>query len=298
MVPENTTRSMATTARRLQHLLGSSYYVVYRPDHPHLLRSPTLLVAGEGKLTVVIRVTRSTTRTQLHSLIASSRLALPTTARMLAVLETGTERIATSIAMDVDEVLLNSSTLEADVAKFCKGDVKSVANAESLIHIKWRHYVIFSTALQMTILRSARKKQVVDPDAVFDSLFARSPTEYGASLAASWRQRRTLTLGYSKVFSVRGKPDRPFSADFRSIWSAQLDNNYVLDNGVPFPRSRDGLDIVLVADIPHDRFDRNKPTRVAAFAGCIVAEATTTEDVVELSDRSSEVLRERLRGRP
>ena len=61
----------------LARQLRGSVQIAHQPDHPYLLMAPNVLIGGDGKLTGIFFLRRSTSASELAARISAARLALP-----------------------------------------------------------------------------------------------------------------------------------------------------------------------------------------------------------------------------
>ena len=78
-------------AKSLQRGIEGNYLVVPRPDHPMLIAGPDILIGGEGNLTAVFFVSKSTRVAILRARVIAARLALPVSSSMVAFAESYNE---------------------------------------------------------------------------------------------------------------------------------------------------------------------------------------------------------------
>ena len=99
-------------ASQLQKILGDKIIIVPRPDHPVLLSSPDILVGGNGKLTAIFCISRSTKSSFLKAKLVSARLAFPVTARMIAIFEKNVTPSMKELVSNFDEIQMYNSSCE------------------------------------------------------------------------------------------------------------------------------------------------------------------------------------------
>src|ERR1043166_6458187 len=74
----------AVLARTLVTGALANAFIATRPDHPHLLLGPDLLIGADGRL-VAIFLANETSQGSIRGRLIASRLALPSNTRMVLI---------------------------------------------------------------------------------------------------------------------------------------------------------------------------------------------------------------------
>jgi hypothetical protein len=283
----------------LRRSLSDAFHIAILPDHPQLLSAPSLLVGGQGRLTAIFLVGRSSGRNLLYARLASARLALPTNTRMVALLDDGADRRVSRLLSNFD-LAVSVQEPSRSLANYCAGTAATIARPADLARAKRSHQIRYSTALQITYLRRRHELTPQQPFRVIDALQEREgavSAEVLASLRSEDRLQEAHIRG-TRVFGIQKDTRHSFRSSLLPIWTSGLRMRFALDAGVPYDSNADVLDVLLIDDWPIGRFDPDKPIRASAFSGTIVAIASGVEEIEGLIDRAHQILRKRLSERP
>jgi hypothetical protein len=227
----------------------------------------------------------------------SSRLAFPASTRLVALIDAGADRRLESSIRNFDLIASTENSMR-ELGRYCASDAKTKANQSDLVQVQRSHHIRYSTALQITRLRRRHELLRQRPAEVIDALHGRGIT---ASLAVRSVQLEALyeepnAVG-ARVFALERRTNVSERADLLKIWILGQLSRFTLDAGVPYLGAADILDLLLVEDWPSSRFDPEKLVRAAAFGGIITAIASPVDQIIELIDRTREIMRKRLRER-
>lgn len=274
--------SLTTTVTTLQRELGGGFHVVGRPDHPMLLSGPDILVGGEGKLTAVLWVGKNEPANGLSARITAARLALPSEARLLAVVAENAE-VPDWVMGNFDEVS-DPRTPWRTILRYATGAAHLRGDRGALKENKRRHSEKFAFALLLATLRRKHALEAVAPDVVVRELSQISLPVPSYSQSALRLRRPTAQVRGSVVASL--SPLGRTVQQLRTLCDAGFTYTYQLDTGIPYEKPDTNLNVLLVEDWPVMRYDPVKPLRSAAFGCWIMAKSTGAEDITHLIERS------------
>jgi hypothetical protein len=256
-----------------------------------------LLIGGEGRLTAVFLLGRSSDHALLYARLVSSRLALPAYTRLVALVDEGAERRLEGSIRSFDLIASAGDSLR-ELGRYCAGDAKTKANHSDLVQMQRLHHIRYSTALQITRLRRRHELPRQRPAEVIDALRGRgitaSLTVRSAHFEALYKEPNAAD---ERVFALERRTNRSERVDLLKIWTIGQLSRFTLDAGVPYLGAADILDLLLVEDWPSSRFDPEKLVRAAAFGGLITAIASPVDQITELIDRTRWIMRKRIRER-
>jgi hypothetical protein len=294
-------------ARSLSRELGAGFVVAPYPDHPELFSGPDILVGGGGRITAIFRLGRFTQKKWLYARVVAARLALPPWSVLVANVERGAEPEPVVIDSGFDFVLGDREL--ADLTGICKNGRRSDFSLSDLRTVQQRHALMYSTILQVALLRQRRKLEPTTVPLVmaalgdsegqaFDSYegaVEREPRREKKEPSNRFRSSGRLLRAIVHGTAVTGLVSRrqPTMRQVRTVWSEALASDFVFDSGVPYSRTANPR-VVLVDSFPRSNRDPGKPTRSLAFGGLLLAVATTATDIVRLVDRVQEVTARRL----
>lgn len=266
---------------RLRRELDGSFHVVARPDHPMLLSGPDLLIGGEGRLTAALLLDGKESEKSLLARITATRLAMPSTTRLLALLTEDTE--------PPPQILdhFDSSASERDwqeIQFYATSDARPKVDQAALSESKRKHTEKYAFAMLLTTLRRKHELTTVEPETVIRELANTGRSDpVGSTKMPQLRWPSTRVQGaYVASLSSRHKPVQ----QLRTLCSTGLVDSYALDTGIPYQKSDSNLNVLLIEQWPTVRNDPEKPVRSAAFGGWIMAKSSSALDIFYLIERS------------
>jgi len=281
-------------AANLAKSLPNGYLLAPRPDHPYLLQAPSLLIGGEGKITAIFILGKTASEATLSARLTASRLALPPTARVVALLTANTPEPKLQVQRNFDEIfrLRNGSQ---SLAHFVQSNAEPRAKLKDLLAAKRLHSVRWSAATQVTTLR--RKHQ--NPSVSAHGLVEELGLQQNEASPQSATTRRRASAVFLHGSQVRALPSgRALIPSLRDAWERGLRSTYTLDDGVPYSDEHTPPSLLLVDSWPDVPSDPEKPFRVAAFSGWVMASPESLQDIHQLVERTQDFLRRKLYERP
>lgn len=237
-------------AQRMRQSLGSDYLVVSAPDHPLLLRSPDLIVGGQGHLLAIICATAREARQPdlARARLTLARAALPPETSFAFVATPYSDTVAHEIATDVDAVL----TLR-DI-----DDLVKVGKSDASLRLTRDREQARVKAMQR-FGRSYRIAQTLNPDELTVD-------------RASRRLRKRSGALYQGIENGIARAEflhSPNATDLANLVLNGARRAFSLDSGVSYPVGHSGL--AYADDIPVAQGDPNRYIRAAAFSGWVLA---------------------------
>ncbi|MBA4382554.1 MAG: hypothetical protein C0406_08320 [Sideroxydans sp.] len=212
---------------------------------------------------------------------------------MVAFGTLNTSSALNNLLRNFDEVLEGNISSQ-HLIRYATSDSRPNINQNDLIEIRARHSIEFTTALQITMLRRRHQFESKSAESIMDDLGNR-----GYIKRVGEGQRRSVAqeieISGSNVVSVRS--DEGTYSHLKSVWRSGLIDKYILDTGVPYANYNTMPSILLADNWPSMKTDPDKPARVAAFSGWIIAQPSTTEDIEELVKRAQYITRKRINER-
>jgi hypothetical protein len=261
--------------KRLSH----DFVCVARPDLPHLLLGPDLLIAAPGNL-VAAFVTKAAERRDKEALLSRlilTRLALPQRARCLLV--TQEEDDGGLSATDHFDGRIRANKI-AGIRQFCedrnaRGDTTITPDEiRSLAHA--RYSIVFNAARKLTAPFIAASS-VESPDVNQAKSRHRRPDEDAIPTPSA---EGTFDKKDRVMWLRRGAGLSLLRQDVgHSVLKA-----FQLDRGVPYPKDL-RPDLLVAADIPIGRLDPMLPIRGAAFGGCLVTPEDHLDEASTILER-------------
>lgn len=284
-----------TIATSVGTRLGPEFTVVSNPDHPELLSGPDILIGGNGRLLAAFVIRRSTSKRDLEARVIATRLALPASAQMLAIVDPDSSYEPEFEGFDEQIDWAN----DQDIAELARAG--RARNVSDLAEVQRKHHIFYSTILQVAMLRRRHEVAPSSPSAVVAQLHDRSTQPESDVNVGRWRKNspnwprhaNSAFVSGSRVSDLPGSPESSARRRLMPLWSAALRDSFVFDTGVPYPVDL-APRILLVSTWPEPRYDPNKPVRAAAFGTWLMAIATTVEHVEALTTRTLDVLKKRL----
>lgn len=261
---------MKTQIRALKTALPTSYRIADHVDHPMILEGPDLLVGGEGKLSAFYNSEGKRSHQNLYARVVASKLALPS--HCLHIFVMGSESYIDFNAGNFETGQVFDQII--DINDITRRSVLSqrprVGLENELRKIKEYHGMLYSRTFQFSIAR--RKYQRND----------------GSSSRVAYHLRKECTrrMWVSKYrgvdFSAREKAATLYYV--KKLCEHRF-SEYVFDNAVPYPKTF-GPGIAVSEKIPEIKNDPEKPLRAAAFAGWIMTDASSIEELDAIIDRA------------
>jgi hypothetical protein len=283
-----------TLAADLEKSLPNSYRLAPRPDHPYLLQAPSLLIGGEGKTTAIFILGKTASEANLSARVTATRLALPHTARLVALVETTASVPKLKVQRNFDEFFYFEAGMRS-LLKFVQSNAKPHANLQDLIAAKRLHSIRWSAATQVTNLRRRFQNSEASAQRLVDKL---ALADVDAQHQFTSSGRRSLGT-FFQGSEIRALPSgRALMPDLRVAWDRGLRSVYTLDEGVPYSNEQTPPSLLLVDSWPDVPIDPEKPFRVAAFSGWVMASPESEQDVYQLVERTQAFFRRKLHERP
>ncbi|WP_186156919.1 hypothetical protein [Burkholderia gladioli] len=277
----------------IRRLAQSDFHVVPSPDHPLLLSGPDILVGGDGKLTAIFIVRKSTVTSALRGRITAARLALPDNARLIAVGDQPPQGRAGLIDLlrHFDEVLLSDRNLEKNIAIFCTSDAMPKTKRE-LTETKRIQAIRFATLWQIALLRGKHDLKGDGPGSVIETFRSRELNERRPASHSKSRRLNTVDVGGSTVAALPQNAET--LENLRAFLNTGLPRMFTLDDGTPYTNEELPPSILLSTNMPVVRHDPEKAVRAAAFGGWVTAQPTNSNDIEELIARTRISLKRRM----
>lgn len=246
-----------------------------------LLSGPDLLIGGEGKLTAALFLERKESEKSLLARITATRLAMPSTTRLLALL---TEDAEPPIQI-LDH--FDSSAREGtwqEIQRYATSDASPKVDQAALSESKRRHTEKYTVAMLLTTLRRKHELTTVEPETVIRELVNAGHSDSVRSKKMPQLRRPSTQVqgAYVASLSSRNKPVQ----QLRTLCSTGLVDSYALDTGIPYQKPDSNLNVLLIEQWPTVRNDPEKPVRSAAFGGWIMAKSSSAQDIFDLIERS------------
>lgn len=301
--------------KQIRSQFGRRYTVATQPDHPYLLTGPDALIGGNGVLVAVFTPKAAERRTPEELLIrlTASRLALPGHAHCILMVNRTTEGVVSSIsdvaAFDYT-IFLSASQREGwrDLERFvsAQGPSELPRGRRDLVEIQRRIFVRTNAFLEESQRNLNRylERQTRSPREALIALEVREPYR-----PRPWTRRepeleveqlpvledlsqQAMTTSSASLLSaresmVRSRESLVGAVSFASgrspvvqlsrFFSAGFREEYVLDNGVPYPVEQVPK-ILFVNQSPILRLDPLKPTRAMAFSGWVMTQVGLSEE--------------------
>lgn len=246
-----------------------------------LLSGPDLLIGGEGKLTAALFLDRKESEKNLLARIMATRLAMPSTTRLLALLPEDAEPPIQ--ILDHFDSSVREGTWQ-EIQSYVTSDAIPRVDQAALSESKRRHTEKYAFAMLLTTLRRKHELASVEPETVIRELANSGHSDSVRSTKMPLlRQPSTQVQGtYVASLSSRYRPVQ----QLRTLCSTGLVDSYALDTGIPYQKPDSNLNVLLIEQWPTIRNDPEKPVRSAAFGGWIMAKSSSAQDIHHLIERS------------
>ena len=289
----DTLRRLVST---LERRLPKEFIVSVRPDHPHLLESPDIIVGGRGVLSAIF-VPKARELQNPEILLArliGSRLAFPSEIRCFL---TATPLIADDFSLAVSEHFDRSFELTdlihliESIQEIEGREISRSVPAQIRNQARNRYQLLFNVAN----LRHRIRPIGANPRELLISLRDRVPHEdfdlMALPLAFPWsvlktrRPKDSLNYRGCEIATVSLIRQRINFEVLTELCTYSLTRSYGLDRGIPYIGREINPNILLVNRWPEEGQDPLKAVRAAAFAGWALTAAETPEEIVSLTDR-------------
>lgn len=275
---------------QLHASLARQLYSAARPDLPHLLAGPDLLLAAPSSLVAlfVAKAFERLTPDRLRARLILARLALPRHARCVIVLQPEDERGELPLR-DFNAVFRPRDL--PTLVQFAN-EREAVGNTrptpEAIRHVaRMRFSIIYKAARSiagdevLTYRPGPRRRDAArhdPPDISSDAAVERQGLASAKALDPDSDSLRWEDERYMYWSSMTG------IAALRDDVDDTVNRSFALDFGVPYPKDL-GADVILADSLPVGRFDPFQPLRGGAFAGCLIARAAEQPRVAERLER-------------
>lgn len=282
-----------TLLKELRSALSEEYVIVSNPDHPLVLRSPDLLVGGNGHL-IAIFVPTSVERNSLRNLrdrLILNLLALPAHTQFVLVLDRDAGWMSDEFAQDFSDIvdLDKATTLAHRLVRSSAGNGKE----EKIRETQRLSRILYSQALDIShdMVRRWRRDRLAHQEVWQDDVVL-GLVEQGAEsrLRATHRSASNFVAEFPEIpfwAFTEGKIDS--TALVAPIYQ-QVDRLYRLDSGVPHC-VEEQLGVLVVHTFPTTKQDPEKPLRAAALAGWSTVRWDQSEQISEVAKKLREFRR-------
>lgn len=288
--------------------LRDNYVVSVEPDLPHLLVGPDLLVGGNERLIAVFTPKTSELRRpdELIVRLTLSRLALPKHARCILVVdhERHRETFISQLSQSFDRTI---EVRELPSIRRIVGDSNSsnIATIPNQVRqqVFARSNLLFEEAsarLQVQPNRISAREALAEADLPPEERVV----ERLRGLQSGDRRRQngfefiTAQRGSILLSRQRTQNRRSLGNDLRQIFVSSVQMDYNLDQGVPYLNGNNFYrfaKLFIANVIPTYRQDPEKYIRCAAFAGILVIQANSMNEVESLGNTVLERIQGELR---
>ena len=289
-----------------------------------LFDPPDLLIAAPGNLVAgfVLKSTERRSADDLFVRLAVSRLGLPPSLRcVLLIPHTVRKAEPPPEAHFHFHEVLSTSDLQG-IRTFVR-DRQASGRADEIPQALREHaFHVFEVLLDETQRNVRRREMLEEPDGLPGSMPDRASSHgrkpateivqdvrrlesYSPTRIRRWsfrENRSDLRLPRNPFFVRReggaiaalpSRGRRGMSGKLAPVCRDIVQDRFILDNGVPYPSvhraSPNFANVLVVDEIPFDRFDPDKPIRAAAFAGWAMSIAEGWEQV----ERDAQLLGEK-----
>jgi hypothetical protein len=296
-------------AKAAQKTLGSTFTVSIRPDFPHLIAAPDIVVGGKGRLVGFFIPSESEARdvTGLLVRLALCRLGLPVHLRCvfvdkgLGIHKDGTSKWdyvrphfdsfvpASELRDSLDHELLSSGAGPRSDPAFAKTRHRCAQRSASLLNVSVSHHKAHSAQRSSTSLLVRLMDQSGYSDCVTRPWLLGSGSGTPGNIRSSSARIKAVAkngrvVGYES-FEGQTKPMQAL----RFFVDLSVQNDYVLRDGLPEFR-RPATRVLAYRRLPLGRRDPLKLMRAAAFAGwAMVAVSAAAEAEAILQDLESQL---------
>jgi len=293
---------------QVNRYLRDNYVVSVEPDLPHLLVGPDLLAGGNGRLAAIFTPKSTELRApdQLITRFVLSRLALPKHAKCILIVdpERHTEPFISQVGRSFHQTIevRELPSIRRIVGDSVNENIKPVAD-RTRQQVYARSNLLFeeaSTRLQVQRNRRPAREVLAEADFRLED----HPIEN-----FRWFQREgyrgqdrfeQITQWRSSIFlsAQRTENRRSLGDDLRQFFVFSVQMDYQLDQGVPYlddNRFYRYTKLFIANALPAYRQDPEKYIRCAAFAGILVIQANSMNEVESLGNTVLERIRGELR---
>jgi hypothetical protein len=283
--------------RRTIEGLGKNYVVSVLPDFPHLISNPDIVIGASSVLFALFvpKVLELNDPNRLLFRLAISRLGLPNNMASALIVDRSK---ATDDFLHTMHCHFNSIDFAGDtrsLKKFLRTDpdIRPVL-PETRQQAFFRYASFFAESKEgakgklqhsdpAKLIREWRQSKEFEPT----NLKPWSRTHDPYRVTRSLRVLSSTTHDQTLLAGIKfGQETSPLTK-LRPVCILSVQANYVLDNGVPY-LVHPTINVLVVDRIPLSQLDPLKPLRAAAFAGWIITQANTTEDVYSATKRARE----------
>lgn len=251
---------------------------VARPDFPHLLEGPDVLVGGQGRLLGVFTPHAREIRNPNDLLVrlAISRLGLPR--HLAAVLLVDHARphfdrlLVDTVTRNFDRVV--SLRSKAESTNLMRDPLAIKANRELSVDAKERESRRYAQRVSLALKLypfadaprrfSSRVSEAYEPLRLHSWVSNRESAPHTTKKSAAFVKPDVL-LGFAAL-----RNERQQHARLMRMTHLSIRNDWTLDMGIPFPSPKSSHNVLMVDSMPVIGADHFKAIRAAAIAGWVL----------------------------
>lgn len=253
-------------------ILPEGAVIAPKPDHPLLFSGPDVLVGSRGSLLAAFfaKSSEAARPKELFARLVASRLALPGHTTCVVVL-TGAEK-KHNVFEQLD-FAFERAIRPQEIIQVLADVPRSRDRRSYLSEVREDAYVNYAALLHVHRLQSVREDE-------------RKVTRYDYDLplkiGSAWHESKSIRKYDGSLIGLKRTNTKNMLVSAIREYSIQSFNeNYDLHQGIPEPK-RKTLDVATYLSLPGNGLDPEKPIRVAAFSGWLLADI---EDVLRGPDR-------------
>jgi hypothetical protein len=312
--------AVSEIAKAIGRAFSRNYEVSIDPDHPYLFTSPDVLIGENGTLIAVFVPRNEEERAPqgLYARLIATRLALPSNTRCVLQLKRSKANALSNnpIVSQFDETFAVDSMSE--LRRYVNLQRRpSELERNGLSRIRQRHFAKTSILFEESQIRLRAERKIANPRRAVTALPLLEPArrrrddQSETHLLQASRVQQVELLSSSDI-PVKREPrqispmrsgdaiyaaavfgqGRSAIAQIKPFCITALDLDYILDNRVPY-QTEDSAKVLNASERPVARFDPQKPVRAAAFAGWLVTQANSPQELQEAAEQVRRRLRER-----